>query len=87
MLRSRSNTLLSVRRVTEVNAGRTTAGIDGQVVLRSQDKAELAAWMQHYSAPWKAKPVKRVFIAKAKGKRCGLGIPTEPANREVAPSA
>ncbi|MEO3780048.1 reverse transcriptase N-terminal domain-containing protein, partial [Micromonospora sp. B11E3] len=33
MLRSRSNTLVSVRRVTEVNAGRMTAGIDGQVAL------------------------------------------------------
>ena len=33
MLRSRANALLSVRRVTEVNAGRKTAGVDGQVVL------------------------------------------------------
>jgi len=33
MLRSRANALVSVRRVTEVNAGRKTAGIDGQVVL------------------------------------------------------
>ncbi|WP_342746419.1 reverse transcriptase N-terminal domain-containing protein [Streptomyces monashensis] len=32
MLRSLSDTLVSVRRVTEVNAGRKTAGIDGQVV-------------------------------------------------------
>jgi hypothetical protein len=33
MLRSRSNTLVSVRRVTERNAGRLTAGVDGEVVL------------------------------------------------------
>ena len=33
MLRSRPNALLSVRRVTEVNAGRKTAGVDGRVVL------------------------------------------------------
>ena len=33
MLRSRANTLLSVRRVTEINAGRKTAGVDGKVVL------------------------------------------------------
>ena len=33
MLRSRANTLLSLRRVTEVNAGRKTAGVDGKVVL------------------------------------------------------
>lgn len=30
MLRSRANTLASVRRVTEINAGRKTAGIDGK---------------------------------------------------------
>jgi RNA-directed DNA polymerase len=42
MLRSRSNTLLSVRRVTEINAGRATAGVDGKVVLFAQSKAALA---------------------------------------------
>ena len=78
MLRSRANALLSVRRVTEVNAGRATAGIDGQTVLFDQGKAELAKWMQHRSGSWKALPVKRVFIPKRGGKR-GLGIPTEAA--------
>ena len=33
MLRSRANTLVSVRRVTERNAGRLTAGVDGELVL------------------------------------------------------
>src|SRR6266849_4294233 len=33
MLRSRANALLSVRRVTELNAGRKTAGIDGKVTI------------------------------------------------------
>src|SRR5674476_366628 len=42
MLRSRANTLVSVRRVTEVNAGRKTAGIDGQVVRLATVTAELA---------------------------------------------
>jgi RNA-directed DNA polymerase len=44
MLRSRANALASVRRVTEVNAGRKTAGIDGNVVLLPRGKAELADW-------------------------------------------
>jgi RNA-directed DNA polymerase len=75
MLRSRANTLLSVRRVTEVNAGRTTAGVDGELVLLPQVKAELAGWMQRHWASWKAWPVRRVFIPKGNGKRRGLGIP------------
>jgi RNA-directed DNA polymerase len=75
MLRSRGNAVLSVRRVTELNAGRKTAGIDGEVVLLPQIKAELAGWMQRQSASWKPRPVKRVFIPKANGKRRGLGIP------------
>src|SRR5215208_7004111 len=42
MLRSRANNLLSVRRVTELNAGRRTAGVDGEVVLTPEAKARLA---------------------------------------------
>ena len=75
MLRSHANTLLSVRRVTEVNAGRKTAGIDGMVVLLPQAKAELADWVQRRSEPWQARPVKRVYIPKAGGKQRPLGIP------------
>jgi RNA-directed DNA polymerase len=46
MLRSRSNALVSVRRVTEINAGRKTAGVDGRIVLAGWEKADLAAWLQ-----------------------------------------
>src|SRR3954451_21959644 len=75
MLRSRANALISVRRVTEVNAGRMTAGVDGRLVVDEQDKAEMAAWLQHGAAAWRPLPVRRVFIPKAGGKRRGLGIP------------
>jgi N-terminal domain of reverse transcriptase len=52
MLRSRANALVSVRRVTEINAGRKTAGVDGKVVVTAQDKVEWADWVQHRARPW-----------------------------------
>jgi RNA-directed DNA polymerase len=79
MLRSRANTLVSVRRVAQLNAGRKTAGIDGKTALLPQEKADLVDWVHRGSSSWTARAVKRVFIPKAGGKQRPLGIPTVPS--------
>jgi RNA-directed DNA polymerase len=70
MLRSRVNALWSVRRVTEVNAGRMTAGVDGKVVLEAQDKADLAGWAQQHPRSWIPQPVRRVYIVRREALCC-----------------
>src|SRR5512142_3581968 len=67
MLKSYSNRLVSVRRVTQVNAGKKTPGVDKLVIKTPAARGKMVADLAHYS-PWQAKPARRVYIPKANHK-------------------
>jgi hypothetical protein len=70
MLRSWSNTLISVRQVTQRNTGRRTAGIDGQVALSSQARMDMAVRVHDTICSWAPLPVRRVYIVRREALCC-----------------
>src|SRR5689334_21385283 len=55
MLKSYSNTLVSVRRVTQINKGKDTAGIDNITVKTPSARGELVDELMTFQ-PWRVKP-------------------------------
>src|SRR5260370_41127202 len=74
MVKSYSNRLVSVRRVTQTNAGKNTPGVDKLVIKTPAARGRMVDDLAHYTL-WKAKPARRVYIPKANNKLRPLGIP------------
>jgi RNA-directed DNA polymerase len=87
LLRSRSAKLLAVRRVTQDNQGKKTAGIDGITALEPEDRCRLA---QELTLDKPAKPLRRIWIPKpGTTEQRPLGIPViaDRAAQALAKSA
>jgi len=76
VLKSTAARLLAVRQVTQLNAGKRTAGVDGKASLSFEERFALSEQLGQPINTWKHKPLRKIPIPKKDGKTRILKVPT-----------
>ena len=76
ILNSRSARLLAIRQVTQLNAGKRTAGIDGLASLTFKQRWQLEELLKKQASTWKHSRLREMPISKKDGSKRILKIPT-----------
>ncbi len=76
ILRSVAARFLAIRQVTQLNAGKKTAGIDGKLALKFKERFELEEKLRLNANDWKRKGLREIPIPKKDGTKRILKVPT-----------
>ena len=76
ILKSQAAKLLAIRQVTQLNAGKKTAGIDGKASLTFEERFALANALSQHHSSWKHKGLREIPIPKKDGTTRMLKVPT-----------
>ncbi|MEH2297092.1 group II intron reverse transcriptase/maturase [Nostoc sp.] len=76
ILKSTSARFLAIRQVSQLNAGKKTAGIDGKKSLTFSERFHLEEWLRVNSGNWKHQGLREIPIPKKDGTTRMLKIPT-----------
>jgi RNA-directed DNA polymerase len=76
ILKSQAARLLAIRQVTQLNAGKKTAGIDGKASLTFEERLGLATKLSKHHTNWKHQGLREIPIPKQNGTTRMLKVPT-----------
>jgi len=76
ILKSRAARLLAIRQVTQLNAGKKTAGIDGKASLNYEERFQLEELLKKQYLNWHHSKLREIPIPKKDGKTRILKVPT-----------
>ena len=76
ILKSTAARAMAVRQVTQLNAGKKTAGIDGKALLSFEERFELIEKLRTIGSDWKHQKLRSIPIPKKDGTTRTLKVPT-----------
>ena len=76
ILKSYAARMLAVRQVSQLNAGKRTAGVDGKASLTPFERMNLSKWLSNHYNNWQHQKLREISIPKKDGKTRILKVPT-----------
>jgi RNA-directed DNA polymerase len=64
IMRSTAARMMAIRQVTQLNAGKRTAGVDGKANLSHKERFELEKELRHKANDWKPQRLREIPIPK-----------------------